>query len=162
ASSSKAAVSMPPSRIRRIDRIGVPPEYFRHRFYCGGSSQAIAQVSTEIAVLALSALSLGFAAVAAPFGVGDALELERVALARVGVAAQAADRAQRREVDVEGGGVDDAVAHVHAQHLADQQLALRAERQSHGAPAFEGCGGGFEARRFYQRGSCKPQACKHW
>ena len=56
-------------------------------------------------------------------------ELEHVALARVGVAAQAADGAERREIDVEALGVDDALAHVDAQHLADQQLALRAEGQ---------------------------------
>lgn len=71
---------------------------------------------------------MSLAAFGTPLGIGDALELEHVALARVHVAAQAADRAQRREIDVEGLGINDALAHMHAQHLADQQLALRPER----------------------------------
>ena len=73
----------------------------------------------------------------APFGVGHASQLEPVALAGVAVAGEPAHRTQGVEVDAERLGVDDAGASVHAQDLADDQLAAGAEHRRDGAPAFE-------------------------
>src|SRR5215831_7039716 len=92
----------------------------------------------------------GFAARFAPLGVGNASQLEQVAVARIHVAAQAADGTQRREVDVERRRIDNAVARIDADHLTDHELVLRPEGQADETAAFESGRRVGEPRRLYQ------------
>ena len=62
---------------------------------------------------------------------------KRIALGRVEIAEQAPDRPVGVEIDIHLFAVDQALARVQAQHLADQRARGRAEGERDVLPAFE-------------------------